>query len=172
MGCGLVFFILSRNIIFSLNSYNRHNFFRVSNFDCLFFSGRGLHDGYNGRLLEFERFELKFKECLSNSAIKTKFEQHHHRGNEIITELEELLNLETQEAAVKRYLKTIIPPFYACTVHIMYMCDMQLFMLSLALILYFFCPSLLSFPLSFSLPSSLLSLPQYFSTKGVRGDLL
>ena len=64
--------------------------------------GRGLHEGYNGRLLEFERFELKFKECLSNSAIKTKFEQHHSRGLEIVLELEELLNFESQQATQKK----------------------------------------------------------------------
>uniref|UniRef100_A0A1X7VNF0 Dynamin-type G domain-containing protein n=1 Tax=Amphimedon queenslandica TaxID=400682 RepID=A0A1X7VNF0_AMPQE len=66
--------------------------------------GRGLHDGYKGRLLEFERFELKFKECLSNSAIKTKFEQHHSRGLEIVLELEELLNFESEQATQKNSL--------------------------------------------------------------------
>lgn len=56
--------------------------------------GRGLADGHKGRLAEFERFELKLNQCLSSSAIQTKFEQHHSRGTEIILELEELLRSE------------------------------------------------------------------------------
>lgn len=64
--------------------------------------GRGLADGYNSRLMEFERFEMKFKECLSSSAIKTKFEQHHSRGMEIVTELDQLLENEEQFAIDKR----------------------------------------------------------------------
>lgn len=56
--------------------------------------GRGLAEGHKGRLAEFERFELKLNQCLSSSAIKTKFEQHHSRGTEIIMELEELLRSE------------------------------------------------------------------------------
>ena len=72
----------------------------VLRFSCS--PGRGLHEGYKGRLLEFERFELKFKECLSNSAIKTKFEQHHSRGLEIVLELEELINFESQQATQKK----------------------------------------------------------------------
>ena len=64
--------------------------------------GRGLADGYKGRLLEFERFELKFKECLSSSAIKTKFEQHHGRGIEIVVELEQLLHFEQQQMQERR----------------------------------------------------------------------
>ncbi len=64
--------------------------------------GRGLADGHMGRLAEFERFELKLNECLSSSAIRTKFEQHHFRGTEIVQELEELLCSENQFISRKR----------------------------------------------------------------------
>jgi mitofusin len=60
--------------------------------------GKGLADGYKARLMEFERFEDKFKECLSSSAIRTKFEQHHSRGMEIVSELAQLLENEEKEA--------------------------------------------------------------------------
>ena len=52
--------------------------------------------------MEFERFEKKFKECLSSSAIKTKFEQHHTRGMEIVTELDKLLENEEIQANENR----------------------------------------------------------------------
>ena len=64
--------------------------------------GRGLADGHMGRLAEFERFELKLNECLSSSAIRTKFEQHHFRGTEIVQELEELLCSEDRYISRKR----------------------------------------------------------------------
>ncbi|XP_062505571.1 mitofusin-1-like [Corticium candelabrum] len=40
-------------------------------------------DGFKGRLAEFESFERKFEECLSKSAISTKFKQHAMKGIEI-----------------------------------------------------------------------------------------
>ncbi|EDV23825.1 uncharacterized protein TRIADDRAFT_26969 [Trichoplax adhaerens] len=46
--------------------------------------GVGFSEGYQARLLEFESFEKKFKECISESAIKTKFEQHAKQGLKII----------------------------------------------------------------------------------------
>ncbi len=65
-------------------------------------TGRGLAEGHKGRLAEFERFEVKLNECLSSSAIRTKFEQHHSRGTEIVQELEELLRSEDQFIVQKR----------------------------------------------------------------------
>ena len=65
--------------------------------------GRGLQEGYSGRLMEFEKFEQHFKQCLSSSAIRTKFEQHHSRGAEIIFELEQLLQSEEDLLAQRRY---------------------------------------------------------------------
>ena len=65
-------------------------------------TGQGLADGHKARLVEFERFELKFKQCLSSSAISTKFEQHHTRGTEIVAELQQLLESEELFVQEKR----------------------------------------------------------------------
>ncbi len=59
--------------------------------------GRGLDNGWKLRLMEFEKFEELFKECISSSAILTKFEQHYKRGSEVIVELEQVLGREGNE---------------------------------------------------------------------------
>lgn len=35
------------------------------------------------RMLEFQNFERRFEECISQSAVKTKFEQHTVRAKQI-----------------------------------------------------------------------------------------
>ena len=40
------------------------------------------------------RFEQLFKECVSSSAIRTKFEHHHKQGSEVVQELAGLLEQE------------------------------------------------------------------------------
>jgi mitofusin 2 len=40
-------------------------------------------DGFQNRYFEFQDFEKKFEECISKSAVKTKFEQHSSRGKNI-----------------------------------------------------------------------------------------
>lgn len=42
-----------------------------------------LTDGFQSRYFEFQDFERKFEECISKSAVKTKFEQHSQRGKYI-----------------------------------------------------------------------------------------
>lgn len=42
-----------------------------------------LGDGFTTRYFEFQDFERKFEECISKSAVKTKFEQHSSRGKNI-----------------------------------------------------------------------------------------
>nr|CAG4643729.1 EOG090X01A3 [Lepidurus arcticus] len=44
-------------------------------------------DGYAARYFEFQDFERKFEECISKSAIRTKFNQHSERGRNIAGEL-------------------------------------------------------------------------------------
>ncbi|KAF5292627.1 hypothetical protein FQA39_LY13960 [Lamprigera yunnana] len=51
-----------------------------------------LADGFQNRYFEFQDFERKFEECISKSAVKTKFEQHTERGRFIANELKELLD--------------------------------------------------------------------------------
>lgn len=48
-------------------------------------SGGSLGDGFATRYFEFQDFERKFEECISKSAVKTKFEQHSSRGKSIAT---------------------------------------------------------------------------------------
>lgn len=40
-------------------------------------------EGFQSRYFEFQEFERKFEECISKSAVKTKFEQHTQRGKTI-----------------------------------------------------------------------------------------
>jgi mitofusin len=44
------------------------------------------------------RFEKTFKECISSTAIKIKFEQHHKRGSEVVKDLEQLVSEEETNA--------------------------------------------------------------------------
>ena len=59
-------------------------------------------DGHGQRLMNFERFEQLFKECISNAAIQTKFEHHYRRGMEVVRSLEELLAKEETDILEKR----------------------------------------------------------------------
>ena len=47
--------------------------------------------GHENRLREFEEFERRFEECLSKSAIRTKFDQHTKRGQKIVLILKDIL---------------------------------------------------------------------------------
>lgn len=42
-----------------------------------------LAEGFQSRYFEFQDFERKFEECISKSAVRTKFEQHSSRGRNI-----------------------------------------------------------------------------------------
>ena len=53
--------------------------------------------------MEFERFEAKFKACVSDAAIRTKFEHHYRQGVEVIGELKELVASEENKIVEKRY---------------------------------------------------------------------
>ena len=44
-------------------------------------------EGHQARSVEFDQFEREFEHCLSQSATKTKFEQHCHRASKIIDSL-------------------------------------------------------------------------------------
>ncbi|CAH1130201.1 unnamed protein product [Ceutorhynchus assimilis] len=58
-----------------------------------------LTDGFQTRYFEFQDFERKFEECISKSAVKTKFEQHSQRGKFIANNLKELLEDLYNEAS-------------------------------------------------------------------------
>ena len=56
-------------------------------------------EGYQSRFLEFQRFESKFKACLSSSAVQTKFKRHYKRVTDTIKQLEVLLTEAEQGCA-------------------------------------------------------------------------
>ncbi len=52
--------------------------------NCWIFTiGGALAEGFPTRFFEFQDFERKFEECISKSAVKTKFEQHLQQGKTI-----------------------------------------------------------------------------------------
>ncbi|XP_076670680.1 mitochondrial assembly regulatory factor [Andrena cerasifolii] len=51
-----------------------------------------LAEGFQNRYFEFQDFERKFEECISKSAVKTKFEQHSQRGKHIAKEIRQTLD--------------------------------------------------------------------------------
>ncbi|XP_063975300.1 transmembrane GTPase Marf isoform X1 [Diachasmimorpha longicaudata] len=51
-----------------------------------------LAEGFQNRYFEFQDFERKFEECISKSAVKTKFEQHSQRGKHIASEIRQTLD--------------------------------------------------------------------------------
>ncbi|XP_075540881.1 mitochondrial assembly regulatory factor [Dermacentor variabilis] len=63
-------------------------------------SGVGLAEGFQGRYFEFQDFERKFEECLSKSAVKTKFEQHTQRGEKITSELRAIMDKVYEQASL------------------------------------------------------------------------
>jgi mitofusin len=52
-----------------------------------------LLEGFQGRIFEFANFERKFEECISQSAVETKFQQHTTNGKQIVRELHAMMEL-------------------------------------------------------------------------------
>ncbi|XP_077868321.1 mitofusin-2-like [Saccoglossus kowalevskii] len=63
--------------------------------------GGALADGYQARLFDFENFERKFEETISETAVKTKFEQHSKEGMQIVEHLRSVMD-EIHQAATKK----------------------------------------------------------------------
>ena len=47
------------------------------------FTAAGFPEGFSKRYFEFQDFERKFEECISKTAVVTKFDQHAQRGKTI-----------------------------------------------------------------------------------------
>ncbi|CAB3252031.1 unnamed protein product [Arctia plantaginis] len=64
-----------------------------------------LAEGHQVRYFEFVDFERKFEECISKSAVRTKFAQHSRRGkniaNEVMQALEVIYTTATEQKAAK-----------------------------------------------------------------------
>ncbi|XP_014862780.1 PREDICTED: mitofusin-1 [Poecilia mexicana] len=65
-------------------------------------TGGALAEGFKERLKEFQSFERRFEECISQSAVKTKFEQHTIRAKQIIEKVKNIMDAINIEAAEKR----------------------------------------------------------------------
>ncbi|XP_034733537.1 mitofusin-2 [Etheostoma cragini] len=55
-------------------------------------SGGALAEGFQARMFEFQNFERRFEECISQSAVKTKFEQHTVRAKQISEALRRIMD--------------------------------------------------------------------------------
>ncbi|NWY66180.1 MFN1 protein, partial [Erithacus rubecula] len=65
-------------------------------------SGEGLAEGFQTRFQEFQHFEQIFEECISQSAVKTKFEKHTIRAKQIIDTVKNIMDTINVAAAEKR----------------------------------------------------------------------
>ncbi|XP_013855693.1 mitofusin-1b [Austrofundulus limnaeus] len=65
-------------------------------------TGGALAEGFQERLKEFQSFERRFEECISQSAVKTKFEQHTIRAKQITEQVKSIMDTINIEAAEKR----------------------------------------------------------------------
>uniref|UniRef100_A0A3P8S6U9 Mitofusin 1b n=1 Tax=Amphiprion percula TaxID=161767 RepID=A0A3P8S6U9_AMPPE len=65
-------------------------------------TGGALAEGFKERLKEFQSFERRFEECISQSAVKTKFEQHSIRAKQITEKVKSIMDAINIEAAEKR----------------------------------------------------------------------
>uniref|UniRef100_A0A803Y0F1 Mitofusin 1 n=1 Tax=Meleagris gallopavo TaxID=9103 RepID=A0A803Y0F1_MELGA len=56
-------------------------------------TGGALAEGFQTRFQEFQNFEQIFEECISQSAVKTKFEQHTIRAKQIIDTVKNIMDV-------------------------------------------------------------------------------
>ncbi|XP_004038091.1 mitofusin-1 [Gorilla gorilla gorilla] len=66
-------------------------------------SGVALAEGFQARLQEFQNFEQIFEECISQSAVKTKFEQHTIRAKQILATVKNIMDSVNLAAEEKRH---------------------------------------------------------------------
>lgn len=76
--------------------YNRFTFIFLSS------AGGLLQEGFQGRLFDFCNFERKFQECISQSAVQTKFAQHTTNGKIIVGDLRTIMDDIATTAQTKR----------------------------------------------------------------------
>ncbi|KAI0213722.1 Mitofusin-2 [Lamellibrachia satsuma] len=61
-----------------------------------------LLEGFQGRAFEFSNFERKFEECISQSAVQTKFEQHTANGKLITSDVRMIMESVFESAAKRK----------------------------------------------------------------------
>uniref|UniRef100_A0A671RJS7 Dynamin-type G domain-containing protein n=1 Tax=Sinocyclocheilus anshuiensis TaxID=1608454 RepID=A0A671RJS7_9TELE len=69
---------------------------------CVLFKGGALAEGFQERLMEFQSFERTFEEFISQSAVKTKFEQHTIRAWQIIESVKAIMDAINISSAEKK----------------------------------------------------------------------
>ncbi|KAH8419926.1 hypothetical protein KR009_003861 [Drosophila setifemur] len=62
-------------------------------------------EGFQMRYFEFQDFERKFEECISQSAVKTKFQQHSSRGRSVSGDMRSMLDNIYERITIFRNLK-------------------------------------------------------------------
>jgi len=62
-------------------------------------------EGFHSRYFEFQDFERKFEECISQSAVRTKFDHHTKRGKAIVGDVRRIMDTVLERAGVKRSAK-------------------------------------------------------------------
>ncbi|XP_017030007.1 transmembrane GTPase Marf isoform X2 [Drosophila kikkawai] len=62
-------------------------------------------EGFQMRYFEFQDFERKFEECISQSAVKTKFQQHSSRGKSVSGDMRSMLDNIYERITIFRNLK-------------------------------------------------------------------
>ncbi|KAB7495560.1 Transmembrane GTPase Marf [Armadillidium nasatum] len=65
----------------------------------------GFPEGFSSRYFEFQDFERKFEECISKTAVVTKFDQHTRRGKGIGGDLQKLVGAIQERAWSQREKK-------------------------------------------------------------------
>ncbi|XP_056591592.1 mitofusin-1b [Triplophysa dalaica] len=65
-------------------------------------AGGALAEGFEERLKEFQNFERRFEECISHSAVKTKFEQHTKTATDITNTVKDIMDEINIASAEKR----------------------------------------------------------------------
>ncbi|XP_077204449.1 mitofusin-1 [Paroedura picta] len=65
-------------------------------------AGGALAEGFQTRFQEFQHFEKVFEECISQSAVKTKFEQHTVRAKQILDTVKNIMDSINVAAADQR----------------------------------------------------------------------
>ncbi|XP_037892590.1 transmembrane GTPase Marf isoform X1 [Glossina fuscipes] len=62
-------------------------------------------EGFQIRYFEFQDFERKFEECISKSAVQTKFEKHSSRGKSLSTDMRGMLDNIFERISIFRNVK-------------------------------------------------------------------
>ncbi|KIH64605.1 fzo-like region [Ancylostoma duodenale] len=68
-------------------------------------------DGHQVRAMEFEMFERQFEQCISRAAIRTKFEAHNRRANEIIARMRANVDVSADFSEEIMRLEAIVDRF-------------------------------------------------------------